>query len=633
MATETQKRKAAAQTGLYLIVITAIVVFANLVGSGMYKRIDTTKSERFTLSQGSGRLVHSLKEPIHVDVYVKTGLAQLDAFVRDLKHLLSEYERAGGGKFKFTIIEPTTDEQRDKAREEGLQEQPFGEASAKGDGQASITQGFLGMVFKYGSEKGLIPALHPARGDGLEFFITNKIREIRDKNDEIKHRVGVVTGKDELKLSDTNLVPSQGGQQGGGPNLEQIIVQNFPFYSIETVELKADEAIDEELVGLIITQPGSDYTEQELRRVDEFLMKGSKSLAVIASAVNLKPNTPEMQAELNLHGLDKLLSGYGIEMHKDAVLDHGAQFRIPVMTGMGQMAWMRHPGIAHVVNDPRFSDDEKLLDTAFPGFFRMEELMFPFPSSLSLLKDKQPKDVVLKAVARSTPASTAETSDTVDMSMRENWEPRPPFNQHIIAASAEGNLKSAFAGSPGEAIEAPERALSSSRVLVIASSQFITNPFAYSGNPPQMPPQMQQFGGMPGDKNLLMIAGPYANKYLTPTILSLKNILDWMSGDADLIAASAKILGEANLTYSDVVKPRFKSNDSEEEVRKKDEEYRMGREKLQNKVQWTLTLGIPFIFGLFGLWRWQVRNTRMNQSSRSQGRDEGSSHASTKKAA
>src|SRR5690606_10293839 len=203
MATETQKRKAAAQTGLYLIVVTAIVVFANLVGSGMYKRIDTTKSERFTLSQGSGRLVHSLKEPIHVDVYVKTGLAQLDAFVRDLKHLLSEYERAGGGKFKFTIIEPTTDEQRDKAREEGLQEQPFGEASAKGDGQASMTQGVLGMVFKYGSEKGLIPALHPARGDGLEFFITNKIREIRDKNDDIKHRVGVVTGKDELKLSDT----------------------------------------------------------------------------------------------------------------------------------------------------------------------------------------------------------------------------------------------------------------------------------------------------------------------------------------------------------------------------------------------------------------------------------------------
>lgn len=631
MATESQKRKAAAQTGIYLVVITAIVVFANLIGSGLYKRIDTTKSERFTLSQGSGRLVQSLKEPVHVDVYVKTGLAQLDAFVRDLKHLLGEYERAGKGNFKFSIIEPKTDEEREKAGEAGVQEQPFGEASAKGDGQASITQGYLGMVFKYGSEKGVIPALHPARGDGLEFFITNKIREIRDKNDDIKHRVGVITGKDELKLTDTNLVPAQGGQ--GGPNLEQIIVQNFPFYSIETVELKEDQPIDEELVGLIITQPGKDYTEGELRRVDEFLMKGGKALAVMASAVNLKVNDPQMQAELNLHGLDKLLSGYGIEMRKDAVLDHGAQFRIPVMTGMGRMAWIRHPGIAHVVNDPRFGENEKLLDTAFPGFFRMEELMMPYPSSLGLLKDKQPKDVVLKAVARTTPASTIETGETVDMSLRENFEPRPPFNQQVIAATAEGKLKSAFAGNAGAGIDVPERSASPSRVLVIASSQFLTNPFAYSGNPPQMPPQMQQYGGMPGDKELLMIAGPYANKYLTATILSLKNTLDWMSGDADLIAASAKILGEANLTYSDVVKPRFKAEDSDEEIRRKDEEYRLARETLQNKVQWTLTLGLPFVFMLFGVWRWQVRNQRMSQPVRHSGRDEDEAETTTKKAA
>ena len=34
-----------------------------------------------------------------------TGLAQLDAFTRDLTDLLKEYERAGKGKFKVTLIE------------------------------------------------------------------------------------------------------------------------------------------------------------------------------------------------------------------------------------------------------------------------------------------------------------------------------------------------------------------------------------------------------------------------------------------------------------------------------------------------------------------------------------------------
>lgn len=608
MATEAQKRKAAAQTGFYLVVVTAIIVVANLMSAGAYMRIDATKNDRFTLSQGSGRLVQSLKEPVQVDVYVKTGLAQLDTFVRDLKHLLHEYERNGGGKFKYTIIEPDTDEAKEKAREAGLQEQPFGEAKAKGDG-ASITQGFLGIVFKYGSEKGVIPALHPARGDGLEFFITNKIREIRDKNDDIKHRIGVITGKEELTLTDDNLVPKQGQQ--GSPNLQTIITQNFPFYSIETVDLGGGAAaIDPELAGLILTQPGKDYEENELRRIDEFLMLGGKSLAVIASAVNLKANEPEMSAELNLHGIDTLLTGYGIEMQKNAVLDHGAQFRIPVMTQVGRMAWMRHPGVAHVVNDPRFSEEEQLLDTGFPGFFRMEELMMPFPSSLKLLRDKQPSDVALKAIARTTPASSVETSETVDMSMREHFEPRPPFEQHIISATVEGVLKSAFAGKPADGMDVPERAKSSSRVLVIASSQFLTNPFARAGNPGQMPPQMQQFGAVGGDKELQMIAQPYAQNYLTQTILALKNTLDWMSGDADLIATSAKILGEANLSYSSVAKPTFNAEDSEEEIRKKDEEYSKAREALQNKVQWSLTLGVPFFFMLLGIWRYQVRIKR-----------------------
>lgn len=608
MATESQKRKAAAQTGVYLTVVAAIVVLANLLSAGAYRRIDTTKTERYTLSQGSGRLVRGLKQEIEVTAYVKTGLAQLDAFVTDLTDLLKEYERNGGGKFEYKIIEPKTDEEREKAREEGLQEQPFGEASATGDSQASIAQGFMGLVFKYGSEKAVIPALQPSRTMGLEFFVTNKIREIRDKNDSIKHRIGVVTGKDDLGLTDNNLVPRQQGQ--GSPTLQQVIQQNFPFYTIENVDLGGGEApIEPELAGLMITQPGSDYTDKELRRIDEFLMRGGKSLVVVASAVSMKKNDATMEAELSLHGLDPLLSGYGIEMHADAVLDHGAQFRLPVMTNAG-LGWIRHPGIVHVVDDPRFGEGEQLLDTSFPGFFRMDELMMPYPSSLSLLRDKQPAAVKLKAVARTTPAANVLKGETVDMSLRDNWDVKPPLEQRIIAATAEGPLKSAFAGKPGEGITAPEVAAGSSRVLVISSSQFLTNPFAYAGNGPEMQGQMAQFGGMGGDRELLMFSQPYAQKYLTPTILALKNVFDWMSGDSDLIAVSAKILGEPNLTYASVKKPEFAADESEEAIRKKDEEYRQARQTLQKRVQWTLTFGLPLVFAALGLWRWQTRDKR-----------------------
>jgi hypothetical protein len=114
-------------------------------------------------------------------------------------------------------------------------------------------------------------------------------------------------------------------------------------------------------------------------------------------------------------------------------------------------------------------------------------------------------------------------------------------------------------------------------------------------------------GPVGGDEQLQMIAGPYAQKCLTGTILSFKNTLDWMSGDSDLIAASAKLLSEANLTYGDVSRPKIEANDDDNSIKKKDEEYRAARKDTQNRVQLALTLLCPAIFAAFGLVRWRQR--------------------------
>jgi ABC-type uncharacterized transport system involved in gliding motility auxiliary subunit len=597
-----------------LAVIIGIAVVINLFSMGVYKRFDLTATERYTLSVGSARLVKNLKEPIQVDAYIARGTAQLDAFVRDLTDLLKEYQRKGGGKFKFTLIEANTEELKQKAEEAGLKGMTFGESSATGGDQATIAQGYMGLVFKYKSEKDVIPQLNPGRADGLEFWITNQIREIFDKAENVKHKVGVVTNKDELKLSDNNLVARQGQQ--GSPSIQQILTQAFPFYSIEEVDLKdGAEPINAELSGLIITQPRKDYSDKELRRIDEFLMKGNKSLVVIASAVTLKPQDASMEATLSLHNLDKLIAGYGINMKKNAVLDFGAQFGIIVPTQDGRIQSMRHPGIAHVIADPRMEAGQELLDPKFAGFFRMQELAFPFPSSLEILKDKQPKGVEIAVVARSTPESTVVATDTVDMKLKTNWEPKPPMAQQVIAATAKGPLKSAFAGQKDESVPAPEVAAAPSRVLVISSSLFLTNPFAYAGNGQELGGQFQMMGSIGGDPVLQAVANPYAQRYLNNTIVSVKNILDWMTGDSDLVESSAKILSEPNLTYASLGRPKFSANATEEEVKRTDEEYRQARASLQQKVQWTLTLGVPVLFALIGLGRWRYRESKKTKKA------------------
>jgi ABC-type uncharacterized transport system involved in gliding motility auxiliary subunit len=492
-------------------------------------------SPESTCNRGTAHLLGTLRQPVRITVWVTTGMPKLDALARRIDDLLTGYERLAPGKIEHRMVEPKTDDERKQAKDDGMQDATFGEGSKTGKDQALISKGFMGMAFKYGSEKEAIPIMSPDQGQGLEFWIANKIREIHARATNEFQKIGIVTGKDEIKLSDANLIPAQG--RGQGPNIKGIMEQVLPFYKFEDVDLQGGDAeINKEIVGLIVTQAGKDFTERELRRIDQFLMLGKKSVAVFASAVNLKASDATMKAELSTRGLDKLLDGYGIEMKKDAVFDWARPALVRVMTQRGPFV-VGHPATVLAQYDSRADDQTQFLDQSFAGFFRMDELVFPFPSTLVPHADKQP-GVTLKVLVRTTPKSTAVTSDTVDMRISRELKPQGEFGQHAIAVSLEGKIKSAFVGREDSAIPAPAESKDKSRVLVVAASQFLDNPYARSGNAPPMPPQTMM-SQMTGDEELQMISQPYAQQYLTSTILAFKNTLDWITSDEDLIACSA----------------------------------------------------------------------------------------------
>jgi ABC-type uncharacterized transport system involved in gliding motility auxiliary subunit len=597
-----KRKKSALESGVLIVVVAGILIAVNALSSlGASRRIDVTKAEKFTLSKGSGNLLHSMKQQLTIDAYVTRGLPRLDAFVRDLRDLLQEYKNAGGGKFDYSLIEAKDEDTKKKAKDAGLLEQPFGEASDT-DEKAAVTQGFMGLVFRYGEQQDVIKFLQPDRTDGLEFWITNKVREIRDKGDDIHHKIGVLTGHDEIKPSDTNLVPAQMGKFA----IQTIITQNFPFYTFQDVDLKnGDSEISDELDGLIITQPGKDLTEKELRRIDQFVMKG-KSLAVFAGAANVKAGDATMNAALSTHGLEKLLDGYGIGVNKDVVLDLWRPVHL-LMATPGGIAQPAFPQVLEVQEDPRFAADEKLIDTSFPCLFRVEDIAAPLVSSLTLKKEKQP-NAKTQVVVRSSPFSVHLTGDNADLKPFQKWASKYKGlqqQQFAIGADVEGTLKSAFSEGDKQGIEAPAQSAKPARVFVLASSQFLANPFARAG----AGPDMGQFGGMMpnlgGDEQLNMAAGPYAQQFVTGTILVFKNTLDWLTGDTDLLAVSAKLLADPSLVYGG--RPKITPDMSEEQLRKQEEEIKAGRKSQQRDVELFLILGIPLLFAAYGFLRWRMR--------------------------
>ena len=601
-----KRRKSSLESGALIFVAAAILIAVNALSAlGVYARKDVTKTQKFTLSNGSGNLLRSMKQQLTIDAYVSKGLPKLDAFVRDLRDLLQEYKNAGGGKFDYAIIEPKDEETRKKAKDAGLIEQPFGEASDT-DEKAAVTQGFMGLIFKYGEQQDVIKFLPPDRTDGLEFWITNKIREIRDKGDDIHHKIGVLTGNDELKPSDNNLTPSNAGKF----SMQTIITQNFPFYTFVEVDLKGgDTEVSDELDGLIVTQPGKDLADKELRRIDQFLMKG-KSLAVFASAVNIKASDATLSATLNRHGIDTLLDGYGVTMNKDVVIDIGRHASIVVQT-MSGMTRIDVPQILDLQDDPRFTGDQQLIDTSFAGLFRVQELALPFASSLKLEPEKQP-GAKLKIVARSSPAAVHLQGESADLRIRpqlKQWAGTLKGlqqEQFAVGADVEGTLKSAFPPGDNKGVEAPAQSVKPSRIFVLSSSQFLANPLARAGNGPDMGQYGAMMPSLGGDEQLLMLATPYAQQYVTGSILVFKNTLDWLTGDTDLLAVSAKIVSDPNLAYGDA-RVKITPDMSEEQIRKQEDDQKEARKNQQHYIEFFLILGVPGLLALYGMLRWRMR--------------------------
>jgi ABC-type uncharacterized transport system involved in gliding motility auxiliary subunit len=529
------------------VVLAAVVGLGVLAGAGVaaYKFFQPPSLSETPCGQGTLALIGSLRSPVTITFYVTKGLPKMDQLALEVSAMMRDLEQASKGKLVYNLAEITNESVAAEAKAVGLQETVFGDSDKPGE-SVTIRRGYCGLAFSYGSEHEAIPVLSPEQGaKGLPFWIVGKIRELRGRADGVSQRFGVVAGKGGVTLSEPSLMAKQPGRSGG-PNMKGIFEQSLPYYKFEDVDLRGGEAeIDGGYLGVLVLQPDTDFTDKELRRIDQFLMRGKKSVVVIASAVGLKPGDAKMAAGLDTHGLDRLLGGYGIDLQKDAVFDSAQATAISITTASGSAAQLKIPGIPLVKHDDAAAPDAQTLDTSFVPFFRLDEVAFPFASTLALHPDKQP-GARLFPVARSSPSAAAETHAPFNFHPMAEAVPRPDPKQRILAAALEGKIRSAFAGRPGDGVSAPETAPEASRLLVIASSQFLVNPFARAANPPPAPPEVAMLGGgPPADEDLALLSQMYAQKYLTTTILAFKNTLDWASADDATVACSALLSDSA----------------------------------------------------------------------------------------
>lgn len=607
------RRTRASGESVGVIAISALVlVVGNMALQGVSQfRLDATREERFSLSKkGTGHLLSTLTKPLHIDLFIPRGLATTEAFERDLRDLLDEYSRLSkaDAKVTYTVIDPNSLEGEEKtkaeakAQEAGLRKQILGEAKGAGAKQATIGEGYLGMILSYGGERATIDqseGLDERNPVGLEFLISNKIRELRDKEDKIVHRIGYL----------------QGHKEKGYQELSQIFTKYFPYYKFESVDLaKGDKDVDDTFDGLILTTPEEEISSKELRRIDKFLMKG-KALAVFANNVHMKDADASMNATFSGMGLEKLLSGYGIDFKNELIVDK-TQFWTPVLMGPSGIGIQLDPYPLIFMTDP--SRNDGTFDNKFAPFFRLTQVALPFPTEMTVDQARAGGgSVTINQVLKTSNQIITIQGSSISMNPgREKMGAgmsgqKEEKRQAILGVDIEGSIKSAFPGG-GEGVDGvPIQAANKARLFVVSSGYFFGNPFQDAGKSP--------FGGMmPGmdpnmgaDEELMRYAQIY-NRARMPSFLVAKQTCDWISQETDLLAVGAKLMAEPELTYKNNPAPTPAADEKmdSESFRKKKNAW---VESIKSDQRFTTYLNIfagPLLMAMIGLYRWWNRGVR-----------------------
>lgn len=564
-----KRSKKATESLAFLGVGAAILVVLNILGIFIFGRLDVTERRLFSLSDGSKRVVQGLEDDLEITAYFTKDLPPpFNATERYVRDLLDEYQSASKGKVKVKFVNPDNDETREAAESDGIQRV----AHQKIENDAvQVVEGYRGIAFKYLGDRRAIAAVGGT--DGLEYDITQTLKQLTGE----KVKIGLLTGHE-------------------GPTLSQglsVFAKFLPTY--EVVEVDAKKDIDQNLKALLIVAPENALSEDELRNIDAYVMKGG-NLGVFGGTLKIKQDQHELTATQVSTGINTLLEKWGVKMQNEVVADAKCG-QAPFRTPIGLQIPVAFPPV------PVIAFDEE--QAKHPVAYRMTQVFMPFSATLKpndTLKGE--KDVKLSVVARTSPKSWIIEGDNVDLKPRHprDWVMSSKRGSFPVAVAIEGKLPSAFRPEAVSSAEGgatagprgPARAEKTAHLFVVAASGFMRDEF-------------------------LPRAEEASAQDLNSAVAFALNAVDWLAQEDELIAIRAKSVEEPLIEVpatvreaEEEIKTAAKQGDesgAEAALAKRKEaledwDSKKARTKLINVALW------PLLLIAFGLVRWQVRKKK-----------------------
>lgn len=280
---------------------------------GLEYRITTTISNMVSttsaLSGLSGEVKLTLYASKKLADFKIIGFSQMEDEIRSA---LAEVNKKNKNRISFASIDPAPAEIPELVEKYGIQSLNWNDPNL-GSGTGAV-----GLVLEYGEKATLFPVKM-----SRDFFGRNMITDLEDLNVQIEEslksivsksqEIGYITGHGELEL--------EGQSQYGQPTQSVFAKLLSDRYTLKEIKL-SEEEIPQKYASVIINGPKSSFTDEELYKIDQYVLKGG-NLLVFVDPFEEKQSNPYSQPtyEPVNTGLEKNLEKFGVAVGKKYVYD------------------------------------------------------------------------------------------------------------------------------------------------------------------------------------------------------------------------------------------------------------------------------------------------------------------------
>ncbi len=451
------------------------------------------------------------------DAFAKLGISGSDQIEGVIRKAFDSVNKKNMDRLEFNVERPASAEVEALAQRYGIQKISYR------DQNGNTNTAALGLVLELGDRFFSLPVEiqnsffgYMYTGlDDLENSITEGLQSLLSNVTEI----GYITGHNELDHTAENY----------SANFDRLI---SGMYDLVDLDLNKDN-IPAGMNSIIINGPQYDYTEEELYKIDQFLMRGGNIMFFVDGMVEdgTAKYSGGQQYVPNESNLDRLLERYGVKRELNMVMDKNGYEYQNAQVGKQILYW------APVLQKDCLAKKNPITNNL--GYVVMYQ-----NAALDISAAQSDSDLKPTVLVRSSDESWKMNSNIMLNPVMLTPPDKSQMKSENLVVLVEGKFKSAFdqaviakqVDEEGNEIELPEGDLDTSKHV---ASSIMPGKIFVSGSSYLTTRQLIDEGGS------------------TPVSMLLMNVVDYMNGNGELCTMRTKSLSVNTLTVKSAAAANF----------------------------------------------------------------------------